>query len=391
MRTSGLTRIAVVVVSSALATCGVAACGSSSSSSTGNPSTSAGATQAADSSGVATATNELAPVLKYPNSIGVSTPLKRSPSGKTVDYIECGVSECKIIGDYLQKGAQALGIRVNLVPAGNTAESTAQAFVQAVQNKPNGVVSSGVSKALYAKQLAQLKQLGIPVVSMGTADLPGTGDGLAQVLLGRDSYVSGGKYAADWAIADSKGKANVLLVTAPVFDFNKPLADSFQATMKRNCPGCTVHVMGVSPNDIGKGVPSQIVSYLQQNPNTDYVITSFGSLMIGVPQAVQAAGIQGKVSLFTVAPTTADFENTRAGIEKGNLASSKQYLGWMTADQIARAMTGQAPTKIVNDGKLPWWHIFNKSDEKWDIKTAPDWPYFNGFQDQFTKLWGMHG
>ncbi len=380
MRTS---RIAIVVAAGALAAGGVAACGGSSDSSTSKPA----ASKDAGGSGVATAQSELAPVVKYPDSVGVSAPLKRSPSGKTVDYMECGVTECKVIGDLLEQGAKPLGMRINRVSAGNTPESIARAFDQAVQDKPDGVVASGVSKALYAKQLTQLKQLGIPVVSMGTADLPGN-DGLAQVLLGGNSYLNAGKYAADWAITDSKGSAKVLLVTAPVFDFNKPLAQSFQATMKRNCPGCDVHVMGVSPDDIGKGVPGQIVSYLQQKPDTDYVITSFGSLMIGVPQAIGAAGLQGKVNLFTVAPSQADFQNAKAGLEKGNLASSKQYLGWITADQIARAMTGQNPAKVVEDGKLPWWHIFHGPDEKWDVKVEPDWPYFNGFQDQFKKLWG---
>jgi ribose transport system substrate-binding protein len=366
---------------------GVAACGSSSkdNATTG----SGGSTQGAGAAGVARAQKELAPVLKLPTSIGITAPLKSSPRGKTVDYMQCGVSECEEIGNDLERATKALGIKLVRVSTGNTPESTGQGFDQAVQNKPDGVVASGVSKSIYAKQLAQFKQLHIPVVSMGTADVPSTVDGLAQVLLGGKSYDNAGKWAADWAITDSKGKAKILLVTAPVFDFNKPLADSFKATLARNCPGCSVKELQVAPDDIGKGVPGQIVSYLQQKPDTDYVITSFGSLMIGVPQAVQAAGLQSKTNLFTVAAGQADFQNAKAGIEKGNLSSSTQYLGWITADQIARAMTGQAPTSVVDDAKLPWFHIFSGGDETWNLKTETGWPYLNGFEGQFKKLWGV--
>ena len=382
MRVRGI----VAWIAAALVAVSLAACGSSSSTSTSSSASgSSSSGSASASAGVARAKQELQPLLKPPTSIGISTPLKASPKGKTVDYLECGVSECKNIGNSIVQAASVLGIKMTVVNAGNTPESTQSAFSQAVSNHPDGVITSGVSKAIYAKQLVQLQAAKIPVVTMGTADLPG--DGLAQVLLGRQSYLKSGRDAANWSIVDSDGKANVLLVTAPVFDFNKPLAQGFEAAMKQNCPGCSTHVMPVSANAIGQAVPGQIVSYLQQNPNTKYVITSFGSLMLGVPAAVRAAGLTGKVSLFTVAASQADFVYAKTGIEAGNLSSSTQYLGWMAADQIARAMTGQDPAKIVDDGKLPWFNLFNKRNITWNTSTQPGWPYFNGYQAQFGKLW----
>lgn len=383
MRTS---RYAMAVAAGVLALAGAAAgCGSSDDASTGST---AAATQGAGGSGIATAEKELAPVLEEPTSIGITEPLKESPAGKVVDYMECGVSECKLIGDRIEEGAEPLGIKVNRVPAGNTPESLGRAFDQSVENKPDGVVVSGVSKALYAKQLAELKKLGIPVVSMGTADLPSE-DGLAQVLLGGNSYRNAGKWAADWAIVDSDGSAKVLLVTAPVFDFNVPLAESFEATMQRNCPDCSVDVMGVNPEDIGKGVPGQIVSHLQQKPDTDYVITAFGSLMLGVPQAVRAAGLQDKVTLFTLAPGEADFQFIKDGLEDAGMGSSRAYLGWMTADQIARAMTGQDPAKVVKDEELPWWRLFTADTIDWDVEAETGWPFIPDFREEFKKLWGV--
>jgi ribose transport system substrate-binding protein len=377
-----ISRVAVLLATVVASVWGLAACGGSGSSG----STSSASTQSGANEGVARAQSELAPALQMPDSIGLTASLKKSPAGKTVDYMECGVTECKEIGTYLSEAAKVLGITVKHVPAGNTPESIGRAFDQAVQDRPDGVVASGVSRVIYEKQLAQLKKLGIPVVSMGTADQPG--NGLAQVLLGRATYENNGKYAADWAISDSKGKANVLLLTAPVFDFAKPLTGGFEAAMKHNCPSCQTHVMPVSPDDIGKGVPSQVVSYLQQKPSTNYVIAAFGSLMIGVPQAVKAAGLQGKVNLFSIAPSQADFVATKDGLMKANLSGSELYLGWMTADQIARAMTGQPPTQVVDDAQLPWMHIFTANNENWDLKAWPNWPFIPGFREQFKKLWG---
>lgn len=381
MRFNRIVRLALTLAVAALAACTIAACGSSDDSST----TTGGGK--ADAAGVATAQRELAPITKLPDSIGVSAPLEGSVRGKTIYYMECGVPECKLVADGLEEAAAPLGIEIKRVPAGNTPESIGRAFDQAVRERPDGVVASGVSRSLVGKQLARLHALEIPVVMQGTTDPPG--DGISQVMEGPKTYLKGGRYAADWAIADSDGSANVLFVIAPVFEFNKAIAASFQSTLKRNCPDCSVHVMDVSADDIGKGVPGQIVSYLQQKPDTDYVMTAFGSLMIGVPQAVRAAGLSDEVTLFTLIPSQLDYKNIKAGVEKAAIAPSEAYLTWMTIDQMARAMTGQDPAKLVDDGDLPWWQLFDADNIDWDVDAEHSWPYFEGFRDQFKKLWGV--
>lgn len=366
----------------ALALTGVAACGDS------DDEPSADAKPAGEAApGVATARKELAAVMSMPTKIAPQKPLKASPAGKTIDYVECGVDECTRIGDYIGEAAKELGMRFRRISGGNTPESLARAFDQTIANKPDVVTVSGTGRAVFAKQLAKLKQMGIPVIQNGTADRPG--GGVAQVLYGGPAFENVGRHMANWVTVDSDGKAKVLLVTAPVFDFAKPLADSYQATLKRNCPDCSVKVMGVSPDDIGKGVPGQIVSYLQKNPDTTHVQTGFGSLMLGVPQAVGAAGLRDKVTLFTTAAGQADYKNVQAGLEKNVIGSSSAYTGWMTADAAARAATGEDPTEVADDAKVPWVHLFTKDKIDWDVDKIHSWQYIPGFRDQFKKLWAQ--
>lgn len=361
----------------------LAGCGSSSSSASASGSGSKSTAPAA--AGIAAAQKVIAPLLAVPSGIGVTEPLKSSPAGKTVDYIECGVPDCKIIGDNIVAAMKQLGVKVNRVAAGNTPESFGRAFDQAVQDRPAGVMIAAIAKSIYQKQLAQFAQLKIPVESWAVADRPG--GGLSSVLLGPDVYEQTGRQSADWLTVDSKGKAKILYLNVPIFDFATPLKTGFDEELKKNCPGCTSTVLTIQATDIGKGVPGQVVSYLQQHPDTTYVYGPFGSALIGIPQAIQAAGLSSNVSLFSTAGAQPNFAAIKAGTQKADLSVSLNYLGWVVSDSMARLLTGESAATAVTDVKLPWKQVITKKDVTWDVTTAPTWPFIPGFRQQFEALW----
>jgi ABC-type sugar transport system substrate-binding protein len=346
--------------------------------------TSSGATTN-DAAGVAKARQALAGVVRTPTSIGITTPLGKRPVGKTVDYVECGLSDCQIIGTQLQQAMKVLGVKLKIVPAGSTAESFGAAFTQVVQNHPDGVMVGGIGKSLWSRQFATLTKRKTPVVSWGTADP--IGGAIKQTLAGPAfSRIAGGR-GADWIINNSNGKANILYIDVPVLSFTAPFKAGFEATLHNNCPTCTVNFISVSPTDIGTNVPTEVVSYLQAHPDTTYLYVPFGAVYTGVYAALRAAGLQGKVTLFGNEGVQANFAAVQSGDEKADLGFSDSYLAWVAADSMARELNGQNAAKVDVDTKLPWNQLITSKNITWNVNKFPTWPYFVGFQKQFVKLW----
>ena len=57
---------------------------------------------------------------------------------------------------------------------------------------------------------------------------------------------------ADWAIADSNGAANILIVSIPDFPVLKVETDAFIAQLGTNCAACTYDELNVTLDDLGR-------------------------------------------------------------------------------------------------------------------------------------------
>src|SRR4051812_40362938 len=110
--------------------------GSSSSSSTGASSAGSGATNAA-------ADKVAAQFAQRPTRIPVTAPIgKPIPTGKQIDFINCGVTSCTILYNNLVEAAKTLGWSVKQINTQGTPESVQAAWKQAVNDKPDAVIAS---------------------------------------------------------------------------------------------------------------------------------------------------------------------------------------------------------------------------------------------------------
>ena len=51
---------------------------------------------------------------------------------------------------------------------------------------------------------------------------------------------------ADWAIVDSNGAANVLIVSIPDFPVLKAETDAYIAELEKNCPDCSYTELNIT-------------------------------------------------------------------------------------------------------------------------------------------------
>jgi ABC-type sugar transport system substrate-binding protein len=228
-------------------------------------------------------------------------------------------------------------------------------------------------------QLAQLKSKGIPYVSVSSVS-PVDGEMIANFTAAPE-IAQAGKLTADWIIADSNADAHVAYFWDPSLSQNKPGTDAFVAEMTSACPNCSVDAETTNfLSGIGTTDPPQIVSFLQRNPNVNYLVIGIGSGSAGVAQALAAAGLAGKVKIVSRLADPSNFKNIQQGSEVMGLTEETFEAGWRMVDVLIRHMEGASfdPTPIDTI------HIITKANLPADISQPYAVP---NYQSYFEKAW----
>jgi ribose transport system substrate-binding protein len=309
------------------------------------------------------------------------TPLTSKPAaGKHLIYIDNSAAPTTITnGQAVIAAAKLLGWTVSTLSYAGDDATLAQAFAQAITDKPDGIVLSGEDTADFATSLKAADKAGIAVFDGGVADTP-TGlaaGGLAGVSLGVNFLTTEGKIAADWIIQASDGDAHVAIVTLPDFKTLTTEDAGFTAELKAQCAKCAVTTINAQITQIGSALPQLVVSELQSNPSVNYLFYPYGDMSIGVPAALTTAGI--KVSSVASTASTGTYADLKAGTMVANLTASTQVQGWLEVDVAARYFATGQP---ASDDIVPI-QILDKSDSS--SPTLPITP--TNYQSQFETAW----
>lgn len=378
-------RCGLVLAASAVLATGTAlsACGSASSTSSTTVAGAAASTHSPASSGsVQEARAAIAPYLGKPGPFGVSEALKRVPRGAHVVYVNCGQPDCQLIYSALVPAANALGVNLTQVAAGSTVQGIASAFNSVLQTKPSAVIDPAIDPVLWGPQLKQLQAQHIPVVGI---ELPvGAGNGITAVLVGPQANDQVGKLQADYAYAQSGAKTNAAFVTVPEFRAFTGQANAFAKELRRLCSTCKAAITQVPAASVGSTAPSQIVSYLQKNPDTNWIALAFDAMGQGLPQAMRAAGLS--VQIVGAAPTPVTLQYIKDGQETASLGSSQATVAWMAMDAVARAITGQKLGADESFGQPPR-QFLTKADITFNPQAG--WLPYPDYQARYKKLWGV--
>ncbi len=326
----------VLALLAALAMTGAAACGSSDDESSSKDSASQGtATAESAPAWLTQAQSAAAEAVKIPdtvpsNDLGPFDP----PKGKTIYHVACNLAleGCSKIANAIQSGTEALGYKFEKCDGGTTADKIGACFTNAVNAKPDAIVVNGIGVDAAGDGYAAAEKAGIPVIGTFTGNPEGAA-GVKTEVAG-DACTKEGTALADWIIADSKGKANVLFVGTKTFTCNIQRQQSFLDEMKK-CETCKTDTLEFAIDAIQSGLPQQLQSAIQTKPDVTYIVGTFDAV------ALAAADAAGRAIAGNDLPPT---------------VSTSQLL--ITKDNIDQLQGGT-------------------------------YVGATGFEDQFKKLWGM--
>jgi hypothetical protein len=391
--TSALGAVVAVVTIFLLAGCGSSSSSSSSSSAAASSSapasssasgtTSSAAASGGSSAAVAAAKAQYAQYVKVQAPIQIPVLPKKPPTGLTITTVTCPLPVCATETNAADAAAKQLGWKVTslstpLTPAGY------QTTVNQVVTHPSQLLALTplVPNSFVSKQLAALQAKKIPITEMSTAgnDEPSPAGPVIAAVAGSPQLGFSGQLMADTIVNDAGAGAKTVFVTDPSISVWKSTQAAFTKVI--TATGGSVDVLNINSQNVGKQVPSQVVSYMQAHPDVKYIGFALSDLNAGVPEALAAAGIKG-VKIISRAPEALNLANIKAGTEWASVGEENNTGGYRAIDQLARTVEKVPLGDLRNP--VGWHQIYIQSNVT--QTSAP--PTTPGSPAVFIKAWHL--
>jgi ribose transport system substrate-binding protein len=393
LRRSAIVALFMFALALGLAACGGGSSSSSSSTTETSEEPTGGETEntaeegetEASGGGVAEAKEIVAPYIHKPSPFPVTEKLKSVPKGDEVDYVDCGTPICALFWELLQPAAQTMGVKLERIKAGSAAATVTSAFDTVLANEPAAVIVGSVTIELWSKQLKELQEKEIPVVTTGISDAEEAG--VISPQASNHSSELEGKLMAAYVVAEMAGEeANAVFYETPELSFTTVTAETFQSEMEKLCPGCSVRIASIRAEELGNTAPNTVVSDLQANPETNVAVFGTAEIEAGLPTALKAAGIE--VETLGSSPGPAELQYLKEGKSTAVLGFDLPVLTWTLLDQAAREIAGQELTGLQAEG-ISVYQFLTKEDVQYDVSKG--WTGYPEFAEMFAELWGVNG
>lgn len=380
-------RFGQVGVVTALAICLgllITACGGGS-----GDSTSTGTTQSSEMEGTTSSTaameKVIAPYVGQPSQFPVTEDLTKVPTGAKFVWAESGTPLDAEFGMLAEAAAKTMGVDLKRVKVGTSASSVSAGFDTIVALKPDAVLVPSISIELWSKQLKELQESNVPVVTAGVTGAEKYGIVTPQIA---ENYSElAGKLMANYVVAKMNPKANVAFYEVPELPFTSIMAEEFVAQLEAICPECSARVVQIPVATIGNTAPTAIVSDLQANPETDVVVFAADSTQNGLAPALAEAGIE--VETLGAGPGPENLQGVKEGKETAVLAGDHGVMVWSMIDQAARELAGQKLTGLQAEGLGIDMQFLDQKEVTFD--PSKGWSGYPDYPERFAKLWGVQG
>jgi ribose transport system substrate-binding protein len=150
---------------------------------------------------------------------------------------------------------------------------------------------------------------------------------------------------AAWAITQTKGNANVLLLTSNNYNNSKPVADGMMDEFKADCPSCKITTANVDGPDWPTKIQPTVQTAIARDPKLNYVLPVFDSMLVYVVPGVTTAGAVGRVKAasFNGTPAVLDLIRT-SNVVTMDVGEDPSYIAAAALDQTLRVMGNLPPS-----------------------------------------------
>ena len=289
-------------------------------------------------------------------------------------------------GLYMKQAAEHLGWKLSVIDGKGSPANWVAGFNQAIALKPNGIAIFADAKSLQGPIRDADKQ-GITVIGLHAASLPGPQADLHLFVNIQVDPREIGKAEADWAIADSKGTARVIVITHNEYQIAATKSGATRDEVQA-CSGCKVLDYANFPaSEAAQRMPQLTTSWVQRFGLPLY-ITSVGDndLDFAVPSLRSSGVSPDKAKLIGADGNRSAYERIRKGGQYQTVTVSEpiELQAYQAVDEFNRAFNKAPPSGFVQPPYLVTPQNVSQAGGDKDI-FVPE----NDYKAHYLKIWGV--
>ncbi len=246
-------------------------------------------------------------------------------------------------------------------------------------------LSCGLPPELVQPQVLEAQSAGLKVTATHNWDATTQGapdwmDGAANT-----DYVTMGQIMAAWAIVQTGGKVNAVVLGPDEITPTAPLRDAILGYFEENCPDCKTTYINVPVSDWATKMQPAVQSALLADSGVNYVMPVYDSMSQFIVPAIQIAGSDAKIVSYNGTPFVLDMMRDGDIVEM-IVGESLGWVGYAGLDANMRLLCGEDKVDTLNTPA----YIF--TDENVASAGVPA-TYNDGYGDShvagFKALWGV--
>ncbi len=303
--------------------------------------------------------------------------------GKTLVYLSGQESNSldAAYGNYLQAMAKKIGWKVTIINGQGTPTGWVDGMNSAVALHPAGIIMFADATSV-AKGIAAAHRDHIPVIGLHATATNGPGSGLYTNI--QENAPAIGRAEADVAIADSNGKARVIILTHNEYAIAQYKSDAMRAEL-RKCPGCKLLAYVDYPAaESSTRTPAAVTSWVSTYGPNFYALTVGDNDWDFAVPALKAGGVppNGGVKLIGSDGIASAYTRIRTGqYQVATIPEPAQEEADYAIYQMNRAFHGLAPTAWY-----PPVYVVTKANVNAEGGRSDAFNPSNGYQKRFTLL-----
>jgi ribose transport system substrate-binding protein len=316
---------------------------------------------------------------------------KKAANGKTIGWVS--VTNDIPFTQQMLKGARAaaklVGLKIQLCDGKGQASEWARCFQRFISQKVDIILSQSVDPRILKSSISAANKARIPVMTSSSnfseakTTWPGT------VAEDSQPFRLVSRLMGDFAVADSNGKVNALIITSNEVYVAPGQVQAIQGEFKKYCPStCKSKVVNVAIADWQTRIPTVVQTEITSNPDLNYVIPLYDGEVPFAIAGVHAKNAQERVKVisFNASPGVMDFLKNKDVLVADVGVWIIQH-GWAAIDQAARALAGQRGLKALRDPR-PATRMFDyRNVDSLDFKNPDSWYGTPSISSFYKKQW----
>lgn len=311
-------------------------------------------------------------------------------AGKSIVYVAADMRNGGVLGvsKGIEEAAAAIGWTVRVIDGQGSVSGRSAALQQAIALKPDGIVLGSVDANEQAEAIKQAADAGIKIVGWHATATTGPSDKHAIFTNITTDPLEISRAAASYVVAESEGKANVVIFTDSVYEIAIAKSNAM-AEVIRACTTCKLLSIEDTPlAEASTRMPPLTNALMQRfGDNWTYSLTINDLPIDFMAAALQSAGKEPDGFPRSVSAgdgSEAAFQRIQQQYyQTGTVAEPLSLHGWQAVDELNRAFAGEKDSGYV----VPV-HLFLPMNVREDGGDRFTFDPNNGYRDIYKKIWG---